>query len=154
MGNNMSEAKKKYEKPGQPTKYKDEHCQLVIELMSEGASKAEVCLELKCSFQTFLTWQEVHPEFLEAVKRGLHLSKGMWEKMGRKAAFGQVEGFNATAWIFNMKNRFGRMDEFQESWTDRKEIDNTSTDGSMSIDGLTTEERQNKIAALLAKKSV
>jgi hypothetical protein len=118
----MAKAKAK-NKGGRPTDYKKEHCIKVIELMKEGASKAEVCLELNCSFQTFLTWQEKHSEFLEAVKRGLHLSKGKWEQMGRKAAFGQVDGFNATAWIFNMKNRFGKADDFQEKWTDKQELD-------------------------------
>ena len=93
--------------------------------MKEGASKAEVCLELECSFQTFLTWQGKNPKFLESVKRGLHLSKGKWEQMGRKAAFGNVEGFNATAWIFNMKNRFGKEDDFKEKWSDKQEIEQT-----------------------------
>jgi hypothetical protein len=106
---------------GRPSEYKEEYCDQVIDLMKEGASKAEVCLELNCSFQTFLNWQSQKPDFLEAVKRGLHLSKGKWEQMGRKAAFGNVENFNATAWIFNMKNRFGKMDDFSEKWSDKQE---------------------------------
>ncbi len=119
---------------GRPTDYKPKHCKTVIELMKEGASKAEVCLELSCSFQTFLTWQEKHPEFLEAVKRGLHLSKGKWEQMGRKAAFGQVEGFNATAWIFNMKNRFGKMDDLGDKWGDKQEIEHSGEVVTFNMD--------------------
>ena len=122
---------------GRPTDYLPEHCAKVIELMKEGASKAEVCLELDCSFQTFLTWQQKHPDFLEAVKRGLHLSKGKWEQMGRKAAFGNVENFNATAWIFNMKNRFGKMDDFDEKWGDKQEVEHSGevVTFNMSFDG-------------------
>ena len=127
----MTEAKVK-NKGGRPTDYKEEYCDTVIELMKEGASKAEVCLELSCSFQTFLTWQEKHSEFLESVKRGLHLSKGKWEQMGRKAAFGQVENFNATSWIFNMKNRFGKVDDFDERWSDKQEIDHTHAISDLS----------------------
>jgi len=108
---------------GAPTKYDKKHCKTVLDLMKEGASKAEVCLELDICFQTFLNWQGDHKEFLEAVKRGLHLSKGKWEQMGRRAAFGQVEGFNATAWIFNMKNRFSKADDFKEKWSDKQELD-------------------------------
>jgi len=112
-------------KVGAPTKYRKKYCETVIELMSEGASKAEVCLNLNCTFQTFLNWQGENPEFLEAVKRGTHLSKGKWEEMGRKAAFGNVENFNATAWIFNMKNRFGKMDDFNERWSDKQEVEHS-----------------------------
>lgn len=36
--------------------------------------------------------------------------------------------------------------------TDKKDIDHKSTDGSMAPDGLTTEERQERIQALLSKK--
>lgn len=110
---------------GRPSEYKEEYCGVVIDLMKEGASKAEVCLELNCSFQTFLNWQSQKPDFLEAVKRGLHLSKGKWEQMGRKAAFGNVENFNATAWIFNMKNRFGKVDDFSERWSDKQEVEHS-----------------------------
>lgn len=129
----MSDNKKEM---GRPTSYKEEYCIRVIELMREGASKAEVCLELDCSFQTFLNWQQANPDFLESVKRGLHLSKGKWEQMGRKAAFGNVEGFNATAWIFNMKNRFGKMDCFDERWSDKQEIETKDTTNEVSDEEL------------------
>lgn len=119
---------------GRPTDYLPDHCIKVIELMKEGASKAEVCLELDCSFQTFLTWQQKHPDFLEAVKRGLHLSKGKWEQIGRKAAFGTVENFNATAWIFNMKNRFGKADDFQEKWSDKQEVEHSGEVVTFNMD--------------------
>lgn len=130
-------------KGGAPTKYRKEHCQTVIDLMKEGASKAEVCLELECSFQTLLNWQEIHPEFFEAVKKGLHFSKGKWEQIGRKAAFGEVDGFNAVSWIFNMKNRFGRMDDFGEKWSDKTEVDN-----SHSFDKMDDPELDRKILEL------
>jgi hypothetical protein len=117
---------------GRPSEYKEEYCEKVIELMKDGASKAEVCLELSCAFQTFLDWQKQNPNFLEAVKRGLHLSKGKWEQIGRKAAFGNVENFNATAWIFNMKNRFSKLDDFDERWTDKQELDHVHTVSRMS----------------------
>lgn len=110
---------------GRPTKYREEMCDTVIELMSEGASKAEVCLNLQCTFQTFLNWQGENAEFLEAVKIGSHLSKGKWEEIGRKAAFGQLDGFNATSWIFNMKNRFGKVDELGEKWSDKQEVEHS-----------------------------
>ena len=130
----MTKAKVIKNKGGRPTHYKEEYCERLIELMSDGASKAEVCLEFNCSFQTFIDWQKKYPQFLESVKRGLHLSKGKWEQMGRKAAFGQVEGFNATAWIFNMKNRFGKMDDFDERWSDKQELEHSGQVTTFNMD--------------------
>ncbi len=109
-------------KAGRPDEYQEEYCKTVIELMKDGASKAEVCLELDCCFNTFIKWQNDNPPFMKAVKRGLALSKGKWEKIGRQAAFGDCDGFNAVSWIFNMKNRFGKADEFDEKWADKQEV--------------------------------
>ena len=39
-------------------------------------------------------------------------SQCFWEKQGRMATFGATPNFNATTWIFNMKNRFS------EDWKD------------------------------------
>ena len=33
-------------------------------------------------------------------------SEAWWERQGRLATFGHIEGFNATSYIFQMKNRF------------------------------------------------
>ena len=130
---------------GRPTHYKKEYCEAVIEMMKEGASKAEVCLNFDCSFQTFLDWQAANPDFLEAVNRGLNLSKGKWEQIGREAAFGNCEGFNATSWIFNMKNRFKSEDLFKEKWSDRQEIDHS---GKIGLTDLTDLELQKKLKEL------
>ena len=90
---------------GAKSRYKEEYCEQVIEMMKEGQSKAEVCLGLDCCFQTFLNWQKENPQFLEAVKKGVNLSKGVWEQKGRQAAFGQLEGFNGEVVTFNMDFR-------------------------------------------------
>lgn len=127
---------------GRPTDYRPEYCKTVIELMKEGASKAEVCLMLDCDFQTFLNWQASHKEFFEAVKRGLALSKGKWEQIGRKAAFGDCDGFNAVSWIFNMKNRFSKVDEFNEKWTDKQELAHS---GKIGLADLTNAELTKKL---------
>ena len=90
---------------GRPTDYKQEFCQQIIEFGKEGMSKAEICLELDICKQTMLNWCDQHEEFLDAVNKAMHYSQGWWERNGRKATFNS-EGFNATSFIFNMKNRF------------------------------------------------
>lgn len=102
---------------GRPTTYDPAFCDKVLELGAAGASKHEMALELGCGWQTFHNWQDAHPEFLDAVKAATLASQGWWERKGRIATFGEVPNFNATAFIFNMKNRF------PDDWRDKQEKD-------------------------------
>ena len=118
---------------GRPTKYNEAFCEKVIELGKIGASKHEMQLELDICHQTMTNWCQEHPEFLAAIKKALEFSQGWWERMGRKATF-DSEGFNATSYIFNMKNRF------KQDWNDKTEVDNTHAikpDAQEFIDKLT-----------------
>jgi hypothetical protein len=108
---------------GRPTDYKPEFCEQVIEFGKQGMSKAEMCLELDICHQTMTNWSEEYPEFLAAVKKAIQYSQGWWEMRGRKATFSS-EGFNATSYIFNMKNRF------KEDWSDTSKQELTGKDGA------------------------
>lgn len=107
---------------GRPTKYKSEFCERIIEMASEGASKHEMALELGIVPSTFDIWQRENTEFSEAVKEAERISQGWWEREGRKATFGGVQGFNATSYIFNMKNRF------KDDWKDMTRQDSQTLD--------------------------
>jgi transposase len=98
---------------GRPTKYDPAMCETVIECGEQGMGKLEMCKELRIDYSTFEAYQEKHTEFSQAVKRALQLSQAWWEGKGREATFGGVDGFNATSYIFNMKNRF------REDWRDK-----------------------------------
>ncbi|KAK6020560.1 hypothetical protein OSTOST_13784, partial [Ostertagia ostertagi] len=93
-------------KGGRPTDYRPEYCERVIQLGREGASKAEMAFALGVSKTTLNSWAANNPEFLTAVNEAVELAQGWWEHNGKKAVFGEVPGFNATAFIFTMKNRF------------------------------------------------
>lgn len=125
----MSEVKNK---GGRPTKYKEEYCEKVIEVMREGASKVEFCAEIGISKQTFYEWLGIHKEFSDSVKVAELLSQAWWERKGRQATFNS-EGFNATSYIFNMKNRF------KDDWRDKQEVD-TKHSGSVASVNYTPEE--------------
>lgn len=106
---------------GAPTKYDPSMCETVTTLMTEGASKVEVCAELGISYETFLQWQDPEgdyykEEFSESVKRGNKLSEAWWLKKGRVNL--ENTKFSATLWYMNMKNRHG--------WKDKTDI--TSND--------------------------
>lgn len=111
---------------GRPTKYKPEMCDRVIAMGKYGASRAEMALELDIDYTTLLDWEKQHEEFSHALKRSAQNSKGWWERLGRQSAVGEVENFNATSFIFNMKNRF------KEDWKDRHDLNHGSEDGTMT----------------------
>ena len=109
-------------KVGRPSKYDPEMCQQVIDAMGKGLSKEAAAAECGISHDTFFRWIKEKPEFSDAVKEGEHLSRLFWEKAGLKGMVGQIPGFNATTWIFNMKNRHG--------WKDKTE---TQVSGGLEI---------------------
>ena len=103
-----------------PTKYNPDFKDTVIDLMKEGASIEEICLELEICKQTFYNWCETHKEFLDSKKKGEDFSKGWWMKNGRINL--ENKEFNYTGWYMQMKNRFG--------WADKQEV---KSDNSLEI---------------------
>lgn len=122
----MSEGKK----VGRPSKYKEEYCSEIIEFMKDGSSKVQFCAHIGICYDTFLDWKKAHPLFSESIKIADMHCQAWWEDKGKKAVFGGVEGFNATGYIFNLKNRF------PQHYRDKHEVDHQSSDGSMSPKGL------------------
>lgn len=108
---------------GAPEKYKPEYADTLLELMKEGASMEEICLELDICKQTLYTWFKKHPELLDAKKKGKTFSEGWWKREGRVNL--QNKDFNSTLWYMNMKNRFG--------WSDKTETDITSKGKQVNI---------------------
>lgn len=110
-------------KQGRPTKYTPEMCQIVVSLMGEGASKAEVAAELGISRQCMNEWTENNQDFSDAIKEGEALSEAWWLKKGRVNL--ENKDFSATLWYMNMKNRHG--------WKDRHEVAGTGPKGEHII---------------------
>jgi len=100
---------------GRPSLYDPAFCDKVIEVGIDGGSLAEMAESCDVERHTLNAWMEAHPEFSTAVKRGLQKAQVWWERQGKIATFGGAEGFNATSYIFNMKNRF------KEDWRDKVE---------------------------------
>jgi hypothetical protein len=96
---------------GRPTKYDPSMCETVVRMMSEGCSKAEVCAALDIHFDTLQHYQQLYPDFFEAVKKGLALSQAFYEKEARKSMIDRDTAFPWTGWYMQMKNRFGYSDK-------------------------------------------
>jgi len=104
---------------GRPSKYKPEFCKTVIDCGTEGKTLAAMAEACGVNRETLNDWIVAHPAFSDAVKRGLQKAQVWWEDQGRIATFGGCEGFNATSFIFNMKNRF------KEDWRDKVETEHS-----------------------------
>lgn len=83
--------------------------------MSQGLSFESFAGTIDVCEDTLFEWLKVHSEFSESKKIGHPKSRLKWENYGIAGLFcSKDEKFNATVWIFNMKNRFG--------WRDVQEI--------------------------------
>jgi len=120
----MNDSKKKKHPGGRPTKYKPEFCELVIELGKQGCWLAEMADACDVHRSSMDEWASVHPEFSEALRRAKQYSQSWYEKTGREAMF--LDKFNGNLWVKQMQARF------REEYTERREVDNTSSDGSMT----------------------
>lgn len=113
---------------GRPTKYDPKYCQELIEHMKEGYSYESFAGRLGVARSTLYEWEKHHPEFSDTKKTAIELSLYHWEKVGKEGMFmgGKDNPFQASIWVFNMKNRFG--------WADRKEVDQVNREIVINID--------------------
>jgi len=109
---------------GRPSKYDPAFIDEVLPFMSQGYSTTALAGHLGVSRSTLYDWIDAHPEFRDAVKAGAAASAIWWEDCLRDNA--QKGEGNATSAIFGLKNRAS------DDWRDRKDVDLTSSDGSMT----------------------
>lgn len=70
-----------------------------------------------CDDETAQDYSRKFPEDCpdSALQEAKRKSLLFWEKIGIGGATGKIEGFNATSWIFNMKNRAGWADKVENT---------------------------------------
>lgn len=110
-----------------PSEYDPAICEILDGLGHEGEGMAEAIVACGIARETFYRWQELYPEFSNAVRQMRMRSQAWWEEQGRRATFGGTDGFNATSFIFNMKNRF------PDDWRDKQEVGHS---GEIAIKGV------------------
>jgi len=101
---------------GRPSEYHPIYGEKVIELGKLGKSKAQIAASLGISRQTWYRWIDEHAEFSDAVKEAEFLCLSWWEDKGQEGLKGGE--LNATAFIFQMKNRF------RDDYRDKIETEN------------------------------
>jgi hypothetical protein len=120
-------------KPGRPTDYAPELCEAVVELGREGKSRLQIAATLGKAKSTLQVWEDKYPAFAEAMALAKELEQAWWEDMGQKG-LKMGKNFNATAFIFQMKNRF------RSDYRDTHEIENTNKNYMISDQPLSEDE--------------
>jgi len=118
-GNNYA---MKYKTPEE----RQELCRKYIEHIEQGFSDESFP---ECDEETLQRYIRDFPKDFGADQIMKAKKKRMlfWERVGKQGTIGQIKGFNAKSWEFNMKNRF--------RWTDRREVkQETKTEVNLTSD--------------------
>lgn len=99
-------------KVGRKSIYNPKYCNEIINWMSKGYSVASFAGKIGVVEKTIYNWAMRNDKFLQSLKIGKYKSILFWEKIGIDGTMGKIPHFNATTWIYNMKNRCGWSDEF------------------------------------------
>lgn len=108
-------------KVGRPSTYDPDFCNVVKAVGAVGGSQVEMAVTIGVARTTMLGWTARHPEFATALKEAEELALVWWERAGRANMV--RPGFNVTAWIFNVKNRF------KDSYVDVNRTEHTGKEG-------------------------
>ncbi len=99
--------------PGQPTKYRQEYCALLVWHMANGLSFETFGAldEVMVGRTTLYSWLDKHAEFQDAKEMGEFKCRMWWESLGSRYSVnnlrGSGESINAQVYKINMHNRFG-----------------------------------------------
>jgi len=129
-------------------KYDKRYCGLLIEHMSKGYSYQSFSGVLGVNPSCVDQW-EAKPEWLEAKKIAFSKCQLFWEKLGIDHVIGEStagvgsKSLNASAWIFNMKNRFG--------WRDKQPEEVPTI--NINVESLSDEELEKILKTYIKEKS-
>lgn len=107
---------------GQPTKYKDAYADMLVLHMTDGLSYEAFAGLVGVCRDTLYTWEKDQPAFFYAKKKGKAAMLKTFEQIGLDGIKGKYKGFNASTYIFTMKNKCG--------WRDVQDV---TTQGTISI---------------------
>ena len=116
------------------------HIKKLIDLSNEGKTTAQVCKALCIARTTYDTWRSNHKVFEDAHQYSKQCFQAYWEEIIQNGMRGEIEGFNATAISFFLRN------QCKDDYADVKNIATSSTN---TLAFLTDEALQKRIASKL-----
>ena len=118
--------KKVSKKGGQPHKFKEEYCQVAIDMGAKGYSIRSIAAEIGHPHQTIYNWMDQFPQFFDAIKKSQDLALKFVEgQLCKLVSAGKTTNIDTTAVIFMLKTRFHKI------YSDKKEIEHSG--GNVSI---------------------
>ncbi len=75
---------------GQPTKYREEYCDMLVKHMAEGGSFESFAAIVDAGVSTLWVWTEAHPMFLDAKLRGEPKAYKWHEDLAKAMATGSL----------------------------------------------------------------
>lgn len=109
---------------GQPTKYRQEYCQMLIEHMKEGFTFESFAAVINVNRDTLYAWCKDNQDFSDAKSQGRDQQLFCDEKTLKDLVKGKLTG-SASAHIFKMKNC--------HRWVDRTEVESTNTNKNVEL---------------------
>lgn len=94
-------------KAGAPSKYSPEICHAIINVARQGGHmNAQMLAAGIRSKDTWYRWKDTYPEFKEATEYAEIISQAIYEDIGLRGIKGEIPGFNSSAWIMMMNNKY------------------------------------------------
>jgi len=90
--------------------YDKKFANMLIKHMTDGYDFQSFAKVVGVSKQTLDRWVQDRVTFKEAKEIGEEAYYHHWLDLGLKGAKGLIKGYNASTWIFTMKNKFGWKD--------------------------------------------
>lgn len=101
---------KKPAKPGRPSKYKPEFCDIMVDMAEQGKSRVQCAVAIGVHRDTLYEWGEKHEAFSDALKKSRDLAESYWEnKINEMMENGELVQ-TSPMMMFYMKCRFGWRD--------------------------------------------
>lgn len=110
---------------GRSSLYKEEYNEMLVEHMSQGLSYESFAGLIGVTRDCLYKWEKMHSAFLYSKMLGKSKMLLTLESIGLKGMMGKLPGFNASTFIFTMKNKC--------NWSDKQEIEQ-SQNISIKID--------------------
>lgn len=119
-----------------PTDYKPEYCQMLIDHMSQGYGYISFGADINVGKSTLYRWEEEHKEWKEAKAIGYAKGLKFFETLLTSDATGVMpkslkakgsKKINSNNVLFVLRTRF------HQEYKEQMAVDNTSSDGSLTV---------------------
>lgn len=123
-------------KTGPKSKYTPNMCQIIIDIAAQGGHIAAMRNALGgISKDTWYAWKDKYQEFKDAVDHAEAVSQEFYENIGLNGITGHLKGFNSTAYIHLMSNKF--KEDYSRSGDSKTEINVTNNTVNLTSEQVT-----------------